>query len=58
MYKLYSRYTDIPVGGVGSVHLWSGGSILGIDGCPMGEYRRDREVATKTQEILISSASI
>ena len=39
--------TNLPVGGAISTHIWLGGSVLGVTGCPESEFRRDGGAAVK-----------
>ena len=52
LYSLYSRYANLPVGGVRSVHLWWGSSLLGVGGCPVSEFRHNRGAAAKAHNYM------
>ena len=39
--------TNLPVGGAISTHIWLGGSVLGVAGCPESKFIRNGGAAVK-----------
>ena len=46
--NIHASTRNLPVGVIGSIQIWLGGSVLGVRGSPVSEFRRNGGVSANT----------